>query len=132
MIKETLDRFATTYAIPIALATLVVGAVAAQQWQGLTLPSKGEVVPEAGVELPVGWEDLGRRLVEVGAIDREKFVELYGSLSEEEKQLLDGNNPEQLRITQENAPYLLNLFWALGLANKNPILEDRTEMMNPE
>src|SRR3989344_1353776 len=29
------------------------------------------------------------------------------------------------------AGYLLNLLWAFGLANKNPILEDASEMMNP-
>ncbi|MBI2612386.1 hypothetical protein HYW59_01050 [Candidatus Kaiserbacteria bacterium] len=141
MIKETLDRFATTYAVPIALATLV-GVVAAQQWQGAPLPLDADVIPKEGVELPVVWGDLGRQLVGSGAIDRGKWMELYlpaeasaqagGKLTEEEKRLLDGTSPEKLRITHENASYLLNLFWAFGLANKNPILEDKTEMMNPD
>ncbi|OGG57514.1 hypothetical protein A2853_04050 [Candidatus Kaiserbacteria bacterium RIFCSPHIGHO2_01_FULL_55_17] len=90
-----------------------------------------EVVPVSGIELPVVWGDLGKQLVELGVIDRERFSALYSTLSEEERRLLDGNNPERLRITPENAPYLLNLFWAFGLVNTNPILEDETEMMNP-
>ncbi|OGG79956.1 hypothetical protein A3A39_01060 [Candidatus Kaiserbacteria bacterium RIFCSPLOWO2_01_FULL_54_13] len=136
MTTTILDRLADRFAIPIALIALVVFIVAGRnsyssQWQGLTLPSGGNVTPEEGVELPVVWGDLGKRLVESGAIDREKFVSLYGELSAEEAELLDGNSPERIRITRENAPYLLNLLWAFGLANKNPILEDKTEMMNP-
>ena len=49
----------------------------------------------------------------------------------EYRTLLTGSSNEKLVMTQDNAGYLLNLLWALGLANKNPILEDKTEMMNP-
>lgn len=130
MIKETLERFAVRFAIPIGLsAALGVSFLLAPQ--GVPLPLE-DVIPEEGIELPVAWGDLGVRLVEAGAIDRDKFIALYGTLSEEQTQLLDGNDPERLRITRENALYLLNLFWALGLANANPILEDETTMMNPE
>lgn len=120
-----------TYAIPIFIAFIGLG-VLALQWQGRPLPFGEDVAPAEGVELPVVWGDMGKRLVESGAIDREKWLELYGSLTEEEKRLLDGNTRERLRITHENAPYLLNLLWAFGLANTNPILEDETEMMNPD
>src|SRR3989344_4220246 len=41
------------------------------------------------------------------------------------------NNLGKLEITRENAGLLLNLFWALGLANKNEILE-KGEMANPK
>src|SRR3989344_5001923 len=47
------------------------------------------------------------------------------------RKLLEQGGNGKLMMTRENAGYLLNLLWALGLANKNPILEDKTEMMNP-
>ncbi|MDO8481592.1 MAG: hypothetical protein Q7S75_00740 [bacterium] len=46
------------------------------------------------------------------------------------EKLLSGRSNGVLTITEDNAGYLLNLFWALGLANKNPIL-DSGEMTNP-
>src|SRR3990167_568943 len=139
--QQTKRPLIETYAVPILVAAALLGALALQG-----SPSEGrsaelsnveydvvreQVMPADGVELPVAWGAFGKRLVESGAIDREKWLGLYGSLSEEEKQQLDDNSPERLRITRENAPYLLNLLWAFGLANKNPILEDQTEMMNP-
>jgi len=146
-IQNSTRSLAETYAVPILFA--IIGITLLVLWNsqgGNPFSEKGSsalsdteyaellesVTPLAGVELPVRWNDLGVRLVESGVIDRGRWIELYGSLSEEERHLLDGNSPEKLRITRENAPYLLNLLWALGLANKNPILEDKTEMMNPE
>ena len=84
------------------------------------------VLPLAGVVLPVVWGDLGAKLVSVGAIDEKRFQALYderGQFTAEYKNLLGGNNTGQLKITRDNAGYLLNLFWALGLASKNPILD---------
>ncbi len=91
------------------------------------------VLPPDGVVLPVTWGDLGARLVSVGAIDGDKFAEMYdqrGEFTPEYQELLFGDRKGQLKITKDNAGYLLNLFWALGLANKNPIL-DTGEMVNP-
>lgn len=92
-----------------------------------------KVLPSGGVALPVVWGDLGAQLVSAGAIDADKFKAFYkqkGMFTDEYKNLLLGQNNGQLKITSENAGYLLNLFWALGLAGKNPILETG-EMMNP-
>src|SRR3990167_7385193 len=132
MIRKSLEQFATRFAVPIVLGAFAVGVLSVQQWQVEPLSSAlvPDVAPEGGVELPVVWGDTGKRLVEAGVIDREKWLELYSSLSKEEKRLLDGNSPEKLRITRENAGYLLNLLWAFGLANKNSILEEG-EMSDP-
>ena len=84
------------------------------------------VLPLEGVVLPITWGDLGQQLVKAGAIDAEKFMAIYekrGDFSPEDKALLLGQNNDQLKITSDNAGFLLNLFWALGLANKNAILE---------
>ncbi len=86
-----------------------------------------DIIPPQGVELPIVWGDLGKQLVDRGVIDYEKITALYqrrGGLSAEEERLLLGNNLEKLTITPQNAPFILNLAWALGLANKNPILTE--------
>jgi len=91
------------------------------------------VLPTNGVELPVSWGDLGVQLVRSGAIDEAKFKAIYegrGQFTQEYKQLLTGTSAGKLKITKDNAGYLLNLFWALGLASKNPIL-DSGEMTDP-
>src|SRR3989344_7495638 len=134
-LNETIQGLRPHIALVAMLATLLLGIqfLPRSDLDRNVQASTGteEVVPVSGIELPVVWGDFGKQLVELGAIDRKKFVALYANLSEGEKKLLDGDNPGRLRITRDNAPYLLNLFWALGLANRNPILEDDTEMMNP-
>lgn len=92
------------------------------------------VLPADGVVLPVVWGDLGKRLVESGVIDSSKIEEIYaarGGLDEEAKQLLYGTENGKLKITPQNSNYVLNLLWALGLANKNEILE-KGPMSDPE
>lgn len=85
-----------------------------------------KIMPEAGVVLPIKWGDLGKRLVQSGVIDSKKMETLQltrGGLSQEEKNLLYGDDNGNIIINRENASFLLNLFWALGLGNKNAILE---------
>jgi len=91
------------------------------------------VLPETGIILPVTWGDLGSKLVSAGAIDARELKAVYNqkeAFSDEYENLLLGQNDDKLKITNRNAGYLLNLFWALGLANKNPILESG-EMASP-
>ncbi len=86
-----------------------------------------KIIPQSGVMLPVVWNDLGLRLVESGVIDREKFEKFYSNrqdLNEEMSRLLDSSDNGRLKITGENSGMILNLLWALGLANKNEILEE--------
>lgn len=85
------------------------------------------ILPSDGITIPVKWNDFGKQMIEVGVIDADKFESLYaqrGGLNEEAKKLLYGENNDNLAINSENAGFLLNLFWAFGLANKNPILEE--------
>ena len=87
---------------------------------------EGKVLPEEGVLLPVRWNDLGVKMQSVGVIDGKRFTMLYeqrGGLNEEEKSLLNGKDNGQIRITEKNSGILLNLFWALGLGNKNNVLD---------
>ena len=86
-----------------------------------------KVIPEDGVVLPAKWGDLGAKMASVGVIDKVKLEELYagrGGLNGEEKKLLEGLDNGYLKITPENSGFVLNLLWALGLGNKNEILEN--------
>ncbi|MEK7658158.1 MAG: hypothetical protein AAB366_03185 [Patescibacteria group bacterium] len=86
-----------------------------------------EVIPSPGVELPVKWRNLGKQLVEAGVIDGQKFEEIYAGregLSEADKNLLYGEDNGNLVIDSQNSGFVLNLLWALGLGNKNKILEE--------
>jgi len=140
----TLESIVRAYATPLSI--LAAGALVAMTLaygsseRGLSTAQGSEaqlqeaVLPADGVELPITWGDLGARLVEVGAIDPEKLAALYenrGGFPAEYRKMIEKNANERIVITNWNAGYLLNLFWALGLANENPILADTTEMMNP-
>ncbi len=86
---------------------------------------------EEALILPVVWGDIGKRLVEAGVIDPKKWNDLYEGRDPTGgyKKLLE-ESPDKLALTKSNAGQLLNALWALGLANKNPILEEG-EMVNP-
>lgn len=89
--------------------------------------SEARLFPQNGFAIPVQWRNLGKQMVSTGVIDLEKLAELYasrGGLSEAEKKLLTGDNNGPIVISEQNAAFLLNLFWALGLGNKNGILEN--------
>lgn len=84
------------------------------------------VLPQGGAVLPTVWGDLGKKLIESGVIDAEKFEKLYasrGGLRENDKKLLYSDSNGNLVINEQNSGLLLNLLWALGLGNKNEILE---------
>jgi len=96
------------------------------------LPPPQAVLPAGGVVLPVRWGTLGTELAESGVIDKEKFLTLYAGnpeLEREAEKMFTEQN-DNLKITGQNAGLLLNFFWALGLGNKNEILETG-EMMDP-
>lgn len=84
-----------------------------------------KMFPKSGAILPIVWGNLGKKLLESGAIDEEKFLEIYGTrggIGKDERELLYGENNGALVMTKQNASYILNLLWAFGLANSNPIL----------
>ncbi len=76
--------------------------------------------------LPIRYGMLGPKLVEAGVIDLPAFSRLYeeagNPLSKEQKAIVDVGSEAQVEISQANAHFLLNFFWAVGLANRNPLL----------
>ncbi len=93
-----------------------------------------EVTPSEGVTLPVVWGDLGQQLSSAGVINDAQFRALYadqGGQPPDMTQMLDGSSTGKITMTPQNAGIILNLLWALGLGNKNPILENGP-MENPQ
>jgi len=87
-----------------------------------------QVNPKDGYTLPVSYGDLGPRLLESGVISYDAFAAIYENsgnpLSAEQIEILKKGGGEQVVITAENAHFLLNFFWAVGLANENSILTE--------
>lgn len=92
------------------------------------------VLPTKGFTLPIKWSDLGIKMIEAGVIDKEKLFALYaerGGVQEPEKKLLEQAHNGKVLMMSYNANFLLNIFWALGLGNKNEILE-KGQMMDKQ
>ena len=85
-----------------------------------------EVLPNQGYVLPVNYGDLGPKLVKAGVIDLTKFETNFasaGGLTDEEKEILSGKGDNPIRIDGKNATFVVDFFWALGLSNRNAILQ---------
>jgi len=88
---------------------------------------KDAVLSSEGITLPAKWGNLGKQMVESGVINADAFESIHarrGGLSAGEQALLYGEGNGNIKIDAENAGTVLNLLWAFGLSNKNPILEE--------
>ncbi len=132
--ENELNQKKKDYLIPISIFLSVF--IVAVGWIYRTGVSVTPSLNIGGVgenELPVRWDDLGARLVKAGVIDEEKFLALYasrGTMNPEFKRLLESENNGYIAMNKENAGLWLNLFWALGLSNRNDVL-DKGPMMDP-
>lgn len=93
-----------------------------------------QINPSNGFKLPANYGDIGPRLLAAGAIDFAPFVQLYKEigqpLSIEQMNILEKGSDAQIVIDRSNAQFLLNLFWAVGLANQNRLLTEGPMMQN--
>jgi hypothetical protein len=87
-----------------------------------------QINPPEGYSLPVTYGNIGPQLLEAGAIDYDQFVQVYqdsGSpLTEKQLTILTSGSDEPIVINNQNAYFLLNFFWALGLTNQNELLTE--------
>lgn len=85
-----------------------------------------QVNPVDGYTLPVSYGSLGPQLMTAGVIDYDAFMSVMtaggDALNNQQIAILKDGSNEQIVINTENAHFLLNFFWAVGLANKNSIL----------
>lgn len=139
--RQDLRRRAKPWWLLIAILTYVVGLASGYGIWGRK--STGEpaaqaaptefaalveqINPKDGYVLPVDFGDLGPQMMAAGVFDREQFIQVYKQanqpLTENQMTMLDGTHSGPVVIDNENAYFLLNYFWALGLSNKNPVLD---------
>ncbi len=85
-----------------------------------------QVNPPEGFTLRAKFGKIGPQLITAGAIDYNRFVQLYDQAGQPltEPQLAVLTKPSDLPITIDahSAYFLLNFFWAVGLTNQNRIL----------
>ena len=96
-------------------------------------PTSQVNLPEA-YALPIKLGKIGPQLVAAGAVDYSRFVQVYQQagqpLPEKQLKILSQGSDDPVTIDKENAHFLLNFFWALGLTNQNPILTQGPMMQN--
>ncbi|KKS22725.1 MAG: hypothetical protein UU80_C0003G0025 [candidate division WWE3 bacterium GW2011_GWA1_41_8] len=100
--------------------------------QGENSPEKiaerlaGDVIPYEGVDTGIKWGDLGKRLVQIGAIDEEKFAKAFNSPldSKEYQSVLNGTNEGTIIINESNSRFVLDVLWAFGLAQKSVVYNE--------
>jgi len=89
-----------------------------------------------GYNLSVSYGDLGPQLLASGVINYDAFAAIYqnaGSpLSAEQIDALKNGSDQEIVINSQNAYYLLNFFWAVGLANQNAILTEGPMVQNSD
>ncbi len=81
------------------------------------------VVPSAGIELPISWGTLGKQLVDAGVIDLPAFEKVI-NLTPEQKKVLTVGSDEKIRIDRTNSQFIVDVLWALGLAQKSIVYEE--------
>ncbi|KKT81059.1 MAG: hypothetical protein UW78_C0018G0009 [Candidatus Azambacteria bacterium GW2011_GWA1_44_9] len=84
---------------------------------------ESDVLPKDGIELPVSWKDLGPQLIKLGVIDLEKFKKAV-KLTPQQENILTKNTEENIRIDGTNSQFIVDMLWALGLAQKSTVYEE--------
>lgn len=87
-----------------------------------------QINPKEGYAIKVDYGNLGPAMIKSGVIDLNKFKDVYQGagqpLTKQQLAILTQGSEQEIRITPENSYFLLNFFWAVGLANKNAILTE--------
>lgn len=87
---------------------------------------KQKVLPQKGYSLSVKWNDIGKQLINSGIIDKAKYDELFreDQYAKDEMRYFGGSSNDHMMINEKNSRFMVNTLWALGLVNKNKILEE--------
>ena len=92
----------------------------------LVKETTAQVLPSGGYTTSLKWGNIGKKLVDSGAIDVNKFKEIHKSDIDGRADLdiLDGNSNKPIAINENNSRLVVNLLWALGLVNKSKVLDE--------
>src|SRR3990167_4673374 len=88
---------------------------------------KQKVIPQKGYRLAVKWNDIGKQLLESGAIDKTKYEELFAQAPIAKKEMaahMMSTSNDSMTINESNSRFMVNTLWAFGLVNKSKILEE--------
>lgn len=84
------------------------------------------LLPAEGVAIEARWGGLLPRLVELGVVDPDRFeaaAQRSGAgLTIAQRRILRDGSDEPVHIDSSSGRFVLNALWAVGLANRNPIL----------
>lgn len=87
----------------------------------------GQVNPTEGYTVPAYFGDMGPKMAAAGVFDAAEFEQVYQlanqPLNEQQLEILNQGSDAPVVFNQQNAYFLLNYFWAVGLSNKNPVLD---------
>ncbi len=148
---------AKTKKISVALVTflvldaLVLGAIAsyyfsqrsfdnrlvqleAQKPENLIKTAQAKVLPADGYATKIKWGDIAKKLVEVGAIDEQKYRDIYTSKTAgaDELEVLSGTSDRPIVINENNAGFIVNTLWAFGLTQKSKVLDEGPMRADPK
>ncbi len=121
-----LPRLPSTWRIRMQKDTAAVTNSSGASKQAVDIFS--QINPPQGYEIAARYGDIGPKMIEMGVIDFNKFKDTYEKsgqpLSQEQLAILTKGSDQKMRITSENSYFLLNFFWAFGLANQTKILTE--------
>jgi len=140
-IATTLKKFLRT-PLPLYLALLLainVGILTAaggyilltrgsstQDSEDLVKDLKAEILPATGYATSITWGDIGKKLVEVGAIDEKQYQQLFNSPTNgmDELDILKGGSTKPIGINENNSQFVVDTLWAFGLVQKSKVLDE--------
>lgn len=107
--------------------------IEAQKPENLVKAATAQVLPAEGYTTQLKWGDLVKKLVETGAIDPKKYQEIYNSNTNGAGQLvlLEGDTGQAITINENDAYFVVNTLWALGLTQKSKVLDEGPMRGNP-
>jgi hypothetical protein len=122
---------AILFILPIVFDLKIAPSKIASRLMGLPTPTlaptfdnlETEVTPSGGYTVDIDWGETGKKLVESGAINLEKYKENYkGEKYNELLSFITNSKNEGITINRENAYFWVNTLWALGLTQKSDVL----------
>lgn len=100
---------------------------AAQQQETDMAKIMAQVNPAKGYTVAAHFTDMGPKMATAGVFDVTEFEQLYRQanqpLNQQQLAILKQGNDTPVVFNQANTYFLLNFFWAVGLSNKNPVLD---------
>ncbi len=86
-----------------------------------------QINPPNGYTVPVKFGDMGPKMAAAGVFAVADFEQVYQQanqpLTDQQLTVLEKGSENQVVFNSQTAYFLLNYFWAIGLSNKNPILD---------